>query len=89
MNLRDLSRGTPATVTGFDSADAELVTRLREIGFAEGDDVRSLHRGLFGRNPLGVKLNGTFIALRREEASAIRVEPRAASVLPLSAQAAE
>lgn len=50
-----------------------MITRLREIGFAEGDRVETLHFGLFGRNPLVVKLNESFIALRRWEAAMIEV----------------
>ena len=90
MNLRDLPRHTAATVAGFAANDTELETRLREIGFAEGDNIESLHRGLFGGNPIAVKLNGTFIALRKEEAAAILVERRAAAdIVPLSVAAAE
>ena len=90
MNLRDLPRNTAATIAGFSAKDAELETRLREIGFAEGDSVESLHRGPLGGNPIAVKLNGTFIALRREEAVAVVVERRvSASVVPLQVAAAE
>lgn len=74
MTLRDLSKNVPARVTGFSDGDAELVTRLREIGFAEGDSVEALHFGLFGRNPLSVRLNGALIAMRKAEAEAVLVE---------------
>jgi len=74
MTLRDLGKNIPARVTGFESHDAELVTRLREIGFAEGDSVEALHFGLFGRNPLSVRLNGALIALRKTEAEAVIVD---------------
>ena len=50
-------------------------TRLREIGFAEGDLVEILHIGAFGRSPLNVKLHGTSIAMRPNEAKMIRVIP--------------
>ena len=74
MTLRDLGKNIPARVTGFSDHNAELVTRLREIGFAEGDSVEALHFGLFGRNPLSVRLNGALIAMRKTEAEAVLVE---------------
>ena len=74
MTLRDLPKNTPARVSGFTGSDEDLVTRLREIGFAEGDRVEALHFGLFGRNPMSVRLNGALIALRKTEAAAIVVE---------------
>ena len=59
----------------FDSDhEHDLETRLREIGFAEGDVVEALHFGLFGANPMSVRLNGALIALRREDAKAILIE---------------
>lgn len=74
MNLRGLSKGKLARITGFDPTDKDLETRLREIGFAEGDRVEILHYGLFGRNPMSVRLNGALIALRKPEAAAVLVE---------------
>ncbi len=74
ITLRDLAKHEKAVICGFDLSDAELVTRLREIGFAEGDPVEALHFGLFGRNPMSVRLNGALIALRRSEAQAILVK---------------
>ena len=74
MNLRGLSKGSHARITGFDSTDQDLKTRLREIGFAEGDRVEILHYGLFGRNPMSVRLNGALIAMRKSEAEAVLVE---------------
>lgn len=74
MTLADLPKSSLARVTGFSAKDTELETRLREIGFAEGDLVEALHFGLFGRNPITVRLNGTLIAMRRFEAGAVQVE---------------
>lgn len=72
--LRALKKNQTATVRGFESGQADLETRLREIGFAEGDTVEALHFGLFGRNPMIVRLNGALIAMRKGEASAVLVE---------------
>lgn len=74
MTLRDLKRRQPASVTGFDTVVKDLETRLREIGFAEGDRVELMHVGLFGKNPITVKLNGTLIAMRKNEATAVQIE---------------
>lgn len=71
--LTDLAKNETAVVTGFADPDAELTTRLREIGFAEGDSVTPLHFGLFGRNPLSVRVNGALIALRKQDAKAVLV----------------
>lgn len=74
MTLRDLPKDTPAIVTAISEANKDLETRLREIGFAEGDTVEMQHHGLFGRNPMSVRLNGAHIAMRRAEAEAVLVE---------------
>jgi ferrous iron transport protein A len=45
------------------------------LGFVEGALVEVLHQGLFGRDPIAVRVNETTVALRRREAAAILVEP--------------
>jgi ferrous iron transport protein A len=72
--LTNLAKNETGVITGFDDADTDLCTRLREIGFAEGDNVTPLHFGLFGKNPMSVRLNGALIALRKAEAKAILVK---------------
>jgi len=74
MTLRELAKNKPARIIGFATDNPETETRLREIGFAEGDVVEALHFGLFGRNPMSVRLNGALIAMRSQEAQAIKVE---------------
>jgi len=74
MTLRELKRRQTAHVSGFAQDDSALETRLREIGFAEGDRVELMHWGLFGRNPITVKLNGTLIAMRKNEAAAVEIK---------------
>jgi ferrous iron transport protein A len=51
----------------------ELERRLIELGFVEGADVELLHQGLFGRDPIAVRVADATIALRRGEAMAILV----------------
>ena len=52
---------------------AELERRLIELGFVEGAIVELLHQGLFGGDPIAVRVAATTIALRRREAMAIVV----------------
>jgi len=73
LRLPDLAKDESGIITGFDEKDPELCTRLREIGFAEGDNVTPLHFGLFGRNPISVRVNGALIALLRQDAQAIEL----------------
>ncbi|HEX9326347.1 MAG TPA: FeoA family protein [Reyranella sp.] len=57
----------------------ELERRLIELGFVEGANVELLHQGLFGGDPIAVRIADTTIALRRREAMAIRVTAAASS----------
>jgi len=51
----------------------ELERRLLELGFVEGAIVELLHQGLFGGDPIAVRVAHTTIGLRRREAMAILV----------------
>ena len=51
----------------------ELERRLIELGFVEGADVEVLHEGLFGSDPIAIRVAHATIALRRREAMAILV----------------
>ncbi len=53
----------------------ELERRLLEMGFVEGATVQIRHQGLFGRDPIAVRIDGATVALRRAEAHAIQVQP--------------
>ena len=55
-------------------APEELERRLVELGFVEGATVELLHQGLFGADPIAVRVDGVTIALRRREAAAVQVE---------------
>lgn len=55
----------------------ELERRLIELGFVEGADVELLHQGVFGGDPIAVRVAHTTIALRRREAMAVLVSPEA------------
>jgi ferrous iron transport protein A len=51
----------------------EIERRLIELGFVEGAEIKILHEGPIGGDPIAVRINGTTIALRRREAMAILV----------------
>jgi ferrous iron transport protein A len=51
----------------------ELERRLIELGFTEGAQVEILHEGLFGRDPIAVRVDNATVAIRRREAMAILV----------------
>ena len=55
---------------------AELERRLLELGFVEGAAVELLHQGLFGGDPIAVRVAAATIALRRREAMAVVVTDR-------------
>ena len=54
-------------------SDAELESRLIELGFVEGARVKVLHEGIVGRDPIAVRVENVTIAVRRREAMAIIV----------------
>ena len=71
--MRDLKRGEAGIVIGFLESVAVLEEELREIGFAEGDEVEVLEFGAVNRSPVSVRLNRTIIAVRGHEAAAIEL----------------
>ncbi|PHR93234.1 MAG: ferrous iron transport protein A [Robiginitomaculum sp.] len=75
IKLADMAKNVPAKITGFCADTPHTEIRLREIGFAEGDVVEITHIGLFGGSPLNIRLHGTSIAMRPQEAGMIRVIP--------------
>jgi ferrous iron transport protein A len=73
--LGKLSKGHKGTITrvGDEKHSTESVQRLMEMGFLEGALVEVLHLSPFGGDPIVVRVRGTLIALRRNEANAIEV----------------
>ena len=73
--IADLPLHVRAHITGFCAHNPHDETRLREIGFAEGDYVEIVNVGLFGRSPLNIRLHGcTSIAMRPREAAMVLVK---------------
>jgi ferrous iron transport protein A len=77
VGMNTLAKGAVARVTGFGAGNESLVAKLREIGFAEGDEVEMLAKGWLGGAPLSFRLNRTVIALRKAEAAMVLVEQAA------------
>jgi ferrous iron transport protein A len=57
---------------------AELERRLLELGFVEGARVELLHEGLFGRDPIALRIDDMRVALRRHEAASLTLKRDAA-----------
>lgn len=74
MRLDLLKKGLPARVKALRSDDIALEAKLREVGFAENDEIEVVHVGPLGGKPICVRLNRTLVALRAEEAALIEVD---------------
>lgn len=68
--IRTLATGASGSVI----APEELESRLIEMGFVEDARVEILHEGMFGRDPIAVRVNNATVAIRRREAMAIIVD---------------
>lgn len=67
-------RGVIVQVGDHDHQDEhgrELERRLLEFGLVEGARVQVLHEGLFGRDPIALKIDDMRVALRRHEAASL------------------
>lgn len=73
MELSKLAKGSKAYINSIDETDVIVAAKLREIGFAEGDEVEIIGFGPIGATPICIRLNSTLIALRPKEASKIIV----------------
>ncbi len=74
MKITELKKGEVAHIVSISPGAAGMEAKLREVGFAEGDEVELAHVGPIGGTPICVRLNQTLIALRIDEAAAIEVE---------------
>ena len=75
--LDQLKVGKRASIASIDwsSLEESESNRLKHFGFDEGVSVEALHSGLFGRDPLAVRVGRMTVAIRRVHARAIRVVP--------------
>ena len=78
--LDQLKLGTRARIAAIDWATIgeSEARRLRHFGFDEGVSVEPLHLGPFGRDPLAVRVGRMTVAIRRNQARAVKVSIEAA-----------
>jgi ferrous iron transport protein A len=78
ISLSDAKLGDRGVITRVGSVGgehgAELERRLLELGFVEGARIQLLHQGVFGRDPMALKVDDMRVALRRHEARGLTVE---------------
>ena len=77
--LCDMSTGKSARVVGVPGDDA-MSRRLLDVGFTPGAAVTCLFQAPCG-DPRAYLVRGAVIALRREDARAVQVEPAAREVI--------
>ncbi|MCB0763989.1 MAG: FeoA family protein [Flavobacteriales bacterium] len=79
IRLNELPTDRWATVSEVDVPadlkDREIVLRLVELGFVPDERVCVVAMGIPGREPMAVRVGGSTFALRRHEASFVRVSP--------------
>jgi ferrous iron transport protein A len=76
LNLARLPIGDAAIVEAV-TGGSPIATRLLDLGFVPGTEVRALRRAPLG-DPTLYELRGTQLCLRRSEAARIEVRPVAA-----------
>ena len=69
--LSELQPGQRATVTGL-CGESGLRRRLQDLGLIEGSGVRCMERSPLG-DPTAYRICGAVVALRREDAGAVRI----------------
>lgn len=76
MKLSDLQKDTAAFVVGVDDVATgdPIARRLRELGFVTGERVVIRATGPLNADPLMVHVGDSRFALRRSEASRVRIE---------------
>jgi ferrous iron transport protein A len=72
QKLGKLHKGDKAKILSIDNVP--LSTRLMAMGLLEGEKVEVVHEAPFGKNPLAIRVRGSLIALRRQEANHVEVE---------------
>src|SRR5436190_776495 len=65
-----LKKGSRAEIAdvGGEGYSSELIRRLMEMGFLKGSTLEVLHEAPFSGDPIAVRVRGSIIALRRNEA---------------------
>lgn len=74
--LGELHAGQRGTIIAIEGAEtlSSISRRLMEMGFLEGTVAEVVHVAPFGADPIAVRVRGTLVALRRQEASLVTVQ---------------
>ena len=67
---KDLTKGDRATLADYGSTHSEYRRRLLSLGLTRGAEIRVIRTAPLGC-PLQVEVRGTFLTLRKEEASCL------------------
>ncbi|MCK6602175.1 MAG: ferrous iron transport protein A [Bacteroidetes bacterium] len=70
-SLDQLVIGETAVIHSLDP-DSPASVRLMDLGFTPGQEIQVLSKALL-QDPIAIALRGTIIAIRRREASCIRI----------------
>ena len=73
LRLSELAISKPARITAIQSSESDR-QRLYALGIHEEMDVRVLHEGPVGGDPIAIDLDGHVVALRRADAANIHVQ---------------
>ena len=73
LPLGHLGKGQKGMILRLDP-DFFGTPRLMEMGFVEGSLVEIVHEAPYGRDPIAVRVRGSLIALRRQEANCVEVQ---------------
>lgn len=74
-SLLDLPKQCAATIDRIlaESTNPYIQTRLHELGFVAGEEIKVVAQAPLGKDPIVVKIGATRFALRRAEAACIVV----------------
>jgi len=67
----ELNFGEKVTIQDIDSSHPSCI-RILEIGFTPGQQIELINKSFFN-DPLAFSVRGTLIAIRKEEASCIKI----------------
>ncbi len=69
--LLDLELGTKAVI--LDVLPSSLSAKMAEMGLIEGAELSVAFKAPFG-DPIAIELNGSFLSLRKNEASLVKIQ---------------
>ncbi len=77
MTLGELKKGQSAVIVQVHQKNGQedMALRLLQMGLLEGARVDLVHEAPFGADPIAVRVRGSLIALRRQEANIVEISP--------------